>query len=36
VAIFLGGRLNQFVADDPQMCAGLSYQRYPELEAIAP
>jgi hypothetical protein len=36
VAIFLGGQLNQFVADDPQMCAGLSYQRYPELEAIAP
>jgi hypothetical protein len=36
VAIFLGGRLNQFIADDPQVCAELSYQRFSELETIAP
>jgi hypothetical protein len=36
VAIFLGGRLNQFLPDDPQMCAGLAYQRYPEIESMVP
>jgi hypothetical protein len=35
-AIFLGGRLNQLLPEDPQMCAGLNYQRFPELEAMVP
>lgn len=36
VAIFLGGRLNQFLPDDQALCSGLAYQRYPELEALVP
>src|SRR4051812_24862467 len=36
VVIFLSGRLNQFLPDDPQMCAGLTYQRYPEIENMVP
>lgn len=36
VVIFLSGRLNQFLPDDPQMCAGLAYQRYPEIENMVP
>jgi hypothetical protein len=36
LAIFLGGRLMQFLPGDPQVCAGLTYQRFPELEAVAP
>jgi hypothetical protein len=36
VAIFLSGQLNQFLPDDPQMCTGLAYQRYPEIENMVP
>ena len=36
LAIFLGGRLNQFLPEDPNMCAGLNYQRYPEIESMVP
>jgi hypothetical protein len=36
VAIFLSGNLNQFLDDDPQMCAGLTYERYPEIENMVP
>jgi len=36
VAIFLSGGLNQFLPDDPQMCAGLTYERYPEIENLVP
>ena len=36
LAIFLGGRLMQFLPGDPPMCAGLAYQRFPELEGLAP
>jgi len=36
VAIFLSGQLNQFLPDDPQMCAGLTYERYPEIENMVP
>ena len=36
LAIFLGGRLMQFLPGDPQVCAGLTYQRFPELESVAP
>jgi hypothetical protein len=34
VAIFLGGKLSQFLPGTPDMCAGLAYQRYPEIEAM--
>jgi hypothetical protein len=36
LAIFLGGRLNQFLPEDPSMCAGLNYQRFPEIESMVP
>jgi hypothetical protein len=36
LVIFLSGQLNQFLPDDPQMCAGLAYQRYPEIENMVP
>lgn len=36
VAIFLSGGLNQFLDDDPQLCAGLTYERYPEIENMVP
>ncbi|MSP46268.1 MAG: hypothetical protein EXQ83_10525 [Xanthobacteraceae bacterium] len=36
VAIFLSGRLNQFLGENPEMCSGLAYQRYPELESMVP
>jgi hypothetical protein len=36
LAIFLGGRLMQYLPGDPQVCAGLNYQRFPELESLAP
>ena len=36
VAIFLDGRLAQFLGGSPEMCAGLNYQRFPELESMVP
>jgi hypothetical protein len=36
LAIFLGGRLNQFLEGKPEMCADLAYQRYPEIETMVP
>jgi hypothetical protein len=36
LAIFLGGRLMQYLPGDPQVCAGLTYQRFPELETMGP
>ena len=36
VAIFLGGRLNQFLPGNPELCANLAYQRFPEVEAMVP
>ena len=36
VVIFLTGRVNQVLPDDPQMCAGLAYQRFPEIENMVP
>ncbi len=36
LAIFLGGELTQFLPADPQMCAGLAYQRSPEIESMVP
>ena len=28
--------VGQFLPGDPQICAGLSYQRYPEIEQLGP
>ena len=36
LAIFLGGRLMQFIPGDPQVCGGLAYQRFPEMESLGP
>ena len=36
LVIFLGGKMNQFLPDDPQLCAGLAYQRFPEIESMVP
>jgi hypothetical protein len=36
VAIFLGGRLTQFLEASPELCGGALYQRFPEAEAIVP
>ena len=36
VAIFLGGRLNQFLPGNPELCANLAYQRFSEVEAMVP
>ena len=36
LAIFLGGRMMQYLPGDPQVCGGLTYQRFPELEAMQP
>jgi hypothetical protein len=34
--VFLGGRLNQFLPGSPELCSGLNYQRYPEIESMVP
>jgi hypothetical protein len=36
VAIFFGGRLNQFLPAKPEWCDTASYQRFPEAEALVP
>lgn len=36
LAVFLGNRLNQFLEGKPEMCAGLAYTRYPEIENMVP
>jgi hypothetical protein len=36
LAIFLNGRLNQFLPASPEMCGGLNYQRYPDIENMVP
>jgi hypothetical protein len=36
LAVFLGGRLMQFLPEDPKLCAGLNYQRFPEIETMMP
>lgn len=36
VAIFLAGRLNQFLPGNPELCANLPYQRFPEVESMVP
>jgi hypothetical protein len=34
--VFLGGKIAQFLPADPEVCSGLSYQRYPEIESMVP
>ena len=36
VALFLGGRLNQFLPANPELCRGVIYQRFPEAEVMVP
>jgi hypothetical protein len=36
LVIFLDGKLSQFLPENPAMCGGLVYQRYPELESLGP
>jgi hypothetical protein len=36
LAIFLNGSLAQFVPEKPEICAGLNYVRYPEIENLGP
>jgi hypothetical protein len=36
LAIFIDGKMNQFVDSDPQICPSLAYQRYPEIENMVP
>jgi hypothetical protein len=36
MAVFHAGKVTQFVAADPQVCGGLAYQRYPEIESMVP
>lgn len=32
--IFLGGIVNQFLPGTPELCSGLNYQRFPEIETV--
>jgi hypothetical protein len=36
LVIFHAGKVTQFLDSDPQVCAGLAYQRYPEIESMVP
>ena len=36
LAVFLGGKLSQFLPGDPELCNGLAYTRYPEIESMVP
>ena len=36
LAIFVGGHLTQFLPGDAAICAGLAYQRYPDVESMVP
>lgn len=36
LAIFIDGKMNQFLDSDPQICPALAYQRYPEIENMVP
>jgi hypothetical protein len=35
-AVFLGGRLNQFLPGNRELCANVAYQRFPEIESMVP
>ncbi len=34
--VFLSGKPNQFLPGNPDLCRGLNYQRYPEIESMVP
>jgi hypothetical protein len=36
IAVFWGGRVNQFLPGNPVLCANAAYQRFPEIEAMVP
>jgi hypothetical protein len=36
VAVFLAGRFDQFVENSKDVCAGVTYQPYPELQNLPP
>jgi hypothetical protein len=36
LAIFLGGKMIQLMPGNPEMCANLAYQRFPEIENMVP
>ena len=36
LVIFLNGQLSQFLPGNSELCGGLAYQRYPELETMGP
>jgi hypothetical protein len=36
VAIFLGGRITQYLKATPELCGNAVYQRYPEIEKSVP
>jgi hypothetical protein len=36
IAIFLGGRLTQYLPGNREMCGAAAYQRYPEIEKMVP
>jgi hypothetical protein len=36
MALFLGGRLNQFLPAQREVCTGAAYQRFPEAEVLVP
>ena len=36
LVVFLGGKINQVLESDPQICPTLAYQRYPEIENMVP
>ena len=36
LVVFLGGQLSQFLPGNPELCSGLAYQRFPELESMGP
>jgi hypothetical protein len=36
IAIFWGGRLNQFLPGNAEFCAGANYERFPEAEVLVP
>jgi hypothetical protein len=36
LAVFLNGKLSEFVPEKPEICGGLNYVRYPEIENLGP
>ena len=36
LVVFLSGEINQYLSDDLEMCAGLTYERFSQLENLVP